>query len=243
MIIALPMAGRGSRFEGAGFEQPKPLIPVHDVPMFVKSLQSVKNLEYTLLAIIALQEHEERFEISAIIEKYNISNAKLILIPDVTKGQLCTVMALSDLLNTDEDLLVMGSDTIVVSDLGSHLKEHLKNCDGAISVFDLPGDRWSFAKTDERGNVIQVAEKVRISNHACTGLYYFKHSSIFKSLAEKMIAGNETTKGEFYVMPLYQKMIDLGMNIGISIAKEMWDLGTPEALNLYYQHFPDAHEH
>lgn len=31
--IVLPMAGRGSRFANAGYTLPKPLIPVHGVPM------------------------------------------------------------------------------------------------------------------------------------------------------------------------------------------------------------------
>lgn len=243
MIIALPMAGRGSRFEGAGFEQPKPLIPVHGLPMFVQSLQSIKKIEYSRLIVIALLEHEEKFGLSSIIENHQIKNAHLVLIPEVTKGQLCTVLEAKSCLETDEDLLVIGSDTIVVSDLGNDLKQHLLDFEGVISVFNLPGDRWSFAKTDETGRVVQVAEKERISDHACTGMYYFKSSKVFKKLAEEMIAHQETTKGEYYVMPLYQKMIDRGMKIGVSIAQEMWDLGTPEALNTYYQHFPELYEH
>ena len=31
--IVIPMAGRGSRFTKAGYNLPKPLIPVHGVPM------------------------------------------------------------------------------------------------------------------------------------------------------------------------------------------------------------------
>ena len=31
--IVLPMAGRGTRFSDAGYTVPKPLIPIHGVPM------------------------------------------------------------------------------------------------------------------------------------------------------------------------------------------------------------------
>ena len=31
--IVIPMAGAGSRFADAGYEEPKPLIPVHGRPM------------------------------------------------------------------------------------------------------------------------------------------------------------------------------------------------------------------
>ena len=33
LTIVIPMAGRGSRFADAGYELPKPLLPVHGVPM------------------------------------------------------------------------------------------------------------------------------------------------------------------------------------------------------------------
>jgi hypothetical protein len=44
-----------------------------------------------------------------------------------------------------------------------------------------------------------------------------------------MIRNKEKTRGEYYVIPVYNKMIASGMKVGISIAHEMWDLGTPEA--------------
>ncbi len=39
--IVLPMAGRGSRFANAGYTLPKPLIPVHGVPMIVLLMQDI----------------------------------------------------------------------------------------------------------------------------------------------------------------------------------------------------------
>ena len=39
----------------------------------------------------------------------------------------------------------------------------------------------------------------------------------------------QATKGEYYIMPLYNKLIVEGAQIGLSHAKAMWDMGTPEA--------------
>ena len=73
-----------------------------------------------------------------------------------------------------------------------------------------PGDRWSFARTDASGRVVEVAEKRRISELASTGLYYFSHADELVATAREMFANGETTRGEYYVMPVYQKYIARG---------------------------------
>ncbi len=65
----------------------------------------------------------------------------------------------------------------------------------------------SFAKTGEQGRVIAVAEKQRISDLASTGVYYFSDAKVFQKEAEQLIADKETTKGEYYVMPLYNRYL------------------------------------
>ena len=100
----------------------------------------------------------------------------------------------------------------------------------------MPGDRWSFARTDESGRVVEVTEKVRISEHASTGIYYFANGHQLVAIADEMIAHNERTRGEFYVMPVYQKYFERGWRVEISEASAMWDMGTPEALETFRSH-------
>jgi UDP-N-acetylglucosamine diphosphorylase / glucose-1-phosphate thymidylyltransferase / UDP-N-acetylgalactosamine diphosphorylase / glucosamine-1-phosphate N-acetyltransferase / galactosamine-1-phosphate N-acetyltransferase len=80
------------------------------------------------------------------------------------------------------------------------------------------------------GRVLEVAEKVRISDHASTGLYYFASGRELLTVADEMIAKQEMTNGEYYVIPVYQKYIQRGWRVQIAIASEMHDMGTPEAL-------------
>lgn len=230
MKVVLPMAGRGSRFAGGSYTTPKPLISVFNKPMFVWAWESLKNISSADLIIIALKEHEEQYHVSKLIYNFIGTDVKLVLLDDVTEGQLCTVLAAKEYINTHEDVLVISSDTIVVSDLQKHIHAKTPDCRGIISVADMPGDRWSFAHVNEKGIVDQVAEKIRISNHASTGLYYFSDGNEFLTTAEAMIANKEKTKGEYYVIPVYQKYIDKGLHVHISEAEEMWDLGTPDSL-------------
>lgn len=151
----------------------------------------------------------------------------------MTEGQLCTVMAAMPHMDMESDLLVASCDTYVVSDMAREIRQRPAECRGIISVADMPGDRWSFAQTDETGRVVRVAEKEQISSHASTGLYYFSRTREFVAVAEEMIEKGEKTRGEYYVSPVYQKYIERGWRTDISVARQMWDLGTPEALEAF----------
>jgi UDP-N-acetylglucosamine diphosphorylase / glucose-1-phosphate thymidylyltransferase / UDP-N-acetylgalactosamine diphosphorylase / glucosamine-1-phosphate N-acetyltransferase / galactosamine-1-phosphate N-acetyltransferase len=234
MVVVIPMAGRGSRYSNEGYEIPKPLIPVAGKPMILWALKSLAGLVVSRYIFVLLKEHEERFNVKELIRKSIQQNVEFVLLDDVTEGQLCTVLAAKELLEKDEDVLIASSDTLVENELNKDIKD--KHFEGIISVSNLTGDQWSFARTNESGQVVEVAEKVRISDHASTGLYYFRRASDLIFFGEQMLANKEKTRNEYYVIPLYQKMIEAGMPIGISIAKAMWDMGTPAAKENFEKH-------
>lgn len=237
------MAGRGSRFKEVGTPLPKPLISVHGKPMFAWALESLKNLQASEIIFIGLKQHDKEHGLSDLIKKVAGSNAKIILIEDVTEGQLCTVLAAKESIETEEDILIASSDTYIVSNLGKDIQNKPADSRGIISVANLPGIQWSFAKTDSTGKVIEVAEKVRISDYASTGLYYFSSGKEFVTIAEEMIRKKEKTRGEYYIIPVYQKYINRGWRIDISTAQEVWDMGTPAALSLFESHLKEGKGH
>jgi dTDP-glucose pyrophosphorylase len=238
MKVIVPMAGRGSRFKNVGEMTPKPLIPVLGKPMLYWALKSIDGIEYSQLVFIALKEHEVNFGLKTLLHELYGNNVTLILIDEVTEGQLCTVLAAEEHLNSSEDILITSSDTFVKSKIGEHISRKADDCAGLISVANLPGDRWSFAKVDETGRVTEVAEKRRISNYASTGLYYFANGYDFLTEAKRIIENKEKTQGEYYVIPVYQKLIERGLKIEISLADEVYDMGTPESLRQSLQGLP-----
>lgn len=233
MIAVMPMAGRGSRFSGSEYNRPKPLISVDGVPMFIRALASLDGIEFSRLIIIALKEHEEKYGIRNQVKEHLAYPVDFVFLDDVTEGQLCTINAARQWIDTPEDILIVSSDTIIVSDLNKTIAHRSDDCKGIISVIDIPGEQWSFAKTNDEGRVIEVAEKVKISNHASTGLYYFSSGAEFCFFTDEILQKKEKTRGEYYVMPLYTKYISQGHKIILSPATEMWDLGTPESLERY----------
>lgn len=227
MLLIIPMAGRGSRYANVGYTTPKPLIEINGKPMLYHAFQSVKDVPYEKVIFIALKEHEQTFGVSKLIKEQIVNNFELILLDDVTDGQLCTVLTASNFFKPNQSILIAASDSYIESNIAEEIKNTI--ADGLISVINLPGEQWSFAKTDETGRVIEVAEKTRISDYASTGIYYFKDAKLFERLAQHLIQQKETTKGEYYIMPLYNKLIAKGAQIELSHAKAMWDMGTPEA--------------
>ena len=233
MIVVVPMAGKGSRYSEKGYNMPKPLIKVAGKPMFLWALKSLEDIEYEKLIFIALKQHEQQYQISKSLNKYVEKSFELVLIDEVTEGQLCTVLKAKEFFKMDDDLLIIASDSFIKSKIGNDIVNKDPYTKGIISVINLPGDKWSFAKVDKEGNVTEVAEKCRISDHASTGLYYFSNPGDFLSASDRIIQYKEKTKGEYYVIPVYQKLIEKKAKIKISIASEMWDMGTPEAKEIF----------
>jgi len=236
MNIVMPMAGRGSRLAGWQQNTPKPLIQVAGKPMIAWAMESLRGLSATRLIFVALVEHEKQFGFINMLSRITRMPTEFVLLEETTEGQLCTVLAAKQWINTDEDLLIASADTLVRSNLGRDIQNQSIECHGLISVADLPGDHWSFARADRGGQVIEVAEKVRISDFASTGLYYFRSGSEFVAIGDEIIRNKEKNRGEFFVIPVYQKYIERGWTIMISRAMEAWDMGNPEAILEFENH-------
>lgn len=236
MIVVVPMAGRGSRYADKGFDVPKPLIKIAGKYMIQWALRSLEGVSYDQIIFVALKEHEIQFGISKILTETLGNKYELLLIDEVTEGQLCTVLVAKEYFLKRTDLLVIASDSLIKSNIGHEINHKANEVKGIISVINLPGDRWSFARTNELSEVVEVAEKVRISDNASTGIYYFSDVMEFLELAEDIITKREKTKGEYYIIPVYQRIIEKNEKVKISIAAEMWDMGTPEAKSVFEKH-------
>jgi len=233
MVVVVPMAGRGSRM--GQYSRPKPLIEIEGRLMVSWALESLADVVFSQLVFVALEEHERDYGVCRLLRSI-CPGSEVVLIPEVTEGQLCTVLKARDHLLPDEDLLVCPSDTFMVSNIGREIRDRSRDCHGIISVKDMPGDRWSFARTDGDGTVVEVAEKKRISDHASTGFYYFSSCLEFLSIADDIVRDQERACGEYYVIPVYQHLIGLGKRVTLSKAAEVYDMGSEVAKTAFEKH-------
>ena len=238
MNIVMPMAGRGRRFAEMGIDVPKPLIDVRGRPMYAWATESLPLELASRLIFICLQEHLLDRELADDIRsRYEQLRPLIIPLDEVTEGQACTVLKAAAWIDNDEPLLIYNADTYCRTALSKRLLDLPPQVSGLIGVFHAPGDKWSFARADARGRVLEVTEKRRISDWASTGLYYFRRGRDFVEHARRMIADNERSGGEFYVAPVYNRLIAAGAEILIDPAEVVWVLGTPEDLRHFHDHY------
>jgi dTDP-glucose pyrophosphorylase len=239
LTVVIPMAGRGQRFVDAGVSVPKPLIEVRGRPMYSWAVASIPPAIIDRLVFICLAEHLEAFPLAEDIEdRYDAFRPVVVSLDGVTEGQACTVLAAREHLDPAAPLVIYNADTYCVTGLEHHLGRLDPAVDGIIGVFEAPGDHWSFARVDDRGRVVETAEKRRISPWATTGLYHFSRAADFLEHTDAMVAADERTNGEFYVAPVYNRLIAAGARIEIDVALEVWALGTPEELARFEQEHP-----
>ena len=58
--IVIPMAGLGSRFKNANYDHPKPLIPVHGVPMIKLVVDNLRPNEEHRFIFVCQKQHDDR---------------------------------------------------------------------------------------------------------------------------------------------------------------------------------------
>lgn len=226
--VLIPMAGAGSRFADAGYSFPKPLIEIDGKPMIQVV---VENLALDANYIFVVQkEHRKKYNLDSMLNLI-APNCKIVEVDGVTEGAACTALLAKEYIDNDAPLFIANSDQYVEwNSLDFMYKMNENECDGGIVTFKSTHPKWSYAKTDDRGLITEVAEKNPISDDATVGFYYWKHGESFVEYAEDMIVLNQRVNNEFYICPVYNNAIRDGKHICKYEVEKMWGLGTPEDL-------------
>ena len=237
MNFLITMAGEGRRFREAGYALPKMLIEAKGKTLLEWSIDSLPLNLCSRLIFVAQQKHEDDFRLSEKIRSIygdRVKSMHFKLIDKLTRGQSETACLAKDLVDLSKPLLIFNIDTQFSS---SSLERNLlrKNIDGVLGAFYSLEPRFSFAALNDEDFVIKTAEKEVISSNALTGLYHFTYPKDFFEAAESAFAKNETTKGEFYIAPLYNYLIAKGRKLIVDVADEVNILGTPEELEFFLE--------
>lgn len=230
------MAGLGSRFRDAGYAFPKPLIDIKGKTMIEVVVDNLRPAVPHRFIFICQREHYEKFDLYNIFKNATGNNFDVVQLTGQTEGAACTVLAAIAHINNDNDLLIANSDQFVEGGTDAFLRAaRKKGADGLLMTFASSHPKWSYARTDKSGTVLEVAEKKVISKHATVGIYYFARGADFVESAESMIHKNIRYNNEFYVCPVYNEMLLAGKRIYIHEipAAKMHGLGTPEDLKQF----------
>ncbi|MEM9282361.1 MAG: capsular biosynthesis protein [Verrucomicrobiota bacterium] len=237
-MIVFPMAGASSRFLRAGYEVEKFRLRAHGLSLFTHAVSGFERYfeEEPFLFIHRGGERTRQF-IEQECEAMGLPNMAMVDLNSATRGQAETV-ALGLEANDccpSESLTIFNIDTFRPG-FSYPAEFSIDEIDGYLEVFSGEGEHWSFVlpsdENPEEQRVGSVAEKVRISSLCSTGLYFFREASSFLQKFEqvKALDRSRLQGGEYYVAPLYNDLIEEGLDIRYHLidASEVVHCGTPE---------------
>lgn len=215
-MIVISMAGRSSRFFDAGYTEPKYQLRAFGESLFAHSIRSFERyFDSSRFLFITLAQYSAADFVRAECRRLGIEDVEIVVLDELTRGQAETVQkGLAAVGTRAEPITIFNIDT---AEPGFVQPEFSKECDGYLDVFVGTGNNWSFAKpaTDGSNRVVETAEKRPISNLCSTGLYHFASSDDFLAAYQNQLDGGpkRLTRGEIYVAPLYNFLIESGKDI------------------------------
>jgi len=212
--IIIPMSGASLYETSADFIYPKILTEINNRTLLEYSQDIFTTLteEHKSLFIVPADKLT-KLALGNIIELISPS-AVIIPLQGMTKGAVCSSMMAIDEINLDEELIISSADHYINDDLQQVL-DYFRSleADAGVLTFESVHPKWSFAKANDEGFVVQTAEKNAISRNAIAGLYYFKKGSDFIEAAKELIRKDNSIDNNFYLSSSLNEMVLKGKKI------------------------------
>jgi dTDP-glucose pyrophosphorylase len=199
--VVMPMAGRGRRLEHLGH---KPLAMVNGKPMVQWAIESL-GIQGRYIFVV-----QKQFEpkLRPLLERLK-PGCVIISVDYLTDGAAQSVLLAREHIDNQLPLVTANCDQYLEWDAPAFMR----NADpsGTILTYTMEEKDGSFCILDDRGRVTRVAEKSVISKIGTVGVYYFGQGWHFVEAADRMIAKNIRVNNEFYILPVYNELIAMGI--------------------------------
>ena len=236
MIIIIPLGGIGERFKQNGYKTPKALIKILGKPILYYLLENLNIEKIDFICIPYNKEYSEyNFEQQLIKDFPNINFIFHKLSID-TEGAAETInIVLKTFTFQDKPVLCLDGDNFYTTDI---IK--IWNGENRIITFEDINNNpiYSYVKIEHQ-QVLDIVEKEKISNFACTGAYGFKSYKQLLKYTQEILDNKIKQKNEYYISTVIKKMLmDNHKFVYSVINNEIYHcLGTPFQLKLFYNKF------
>ena len=236
MNIIIPAAGAGQRFKDAGYELPKPFIPVHNKEILFHVLD---NLSYNENDTIFILYNNELSSFDTIInEKY--PHVITVNIEKKTKGAAETlfwgISKIKSMYEYNKKCLVIDCDTFYTENIVEKFRENEHNAVFyTVNTDKLP--IYSYIKMNGKNEILEIKEKVKISDNANTGAYGFADIEELYEFSKVIVENNICFQNEPYTSCVIDKMIqEKKIFEGIELTKDFVHiLGTPKQVTEFIE--------
>ena len=240
MDIIIPLGGKGERFSKQGYSLPKPLIPIGHKEMIRHVIDRLKVGKNDTISIF-YHEQLDQHNFSGFIRQH-YPHIHLIPIPFQTRGAVETLdfgmCHQPDLVDNERQCLLLDCDAFYTEDVIALARQH----ENGVFVFqetDLSQPaKFSYVSVDESQQVLDIAEKSRISSFANTGAYLFKNRKTLLTYTQKVLEQDFRFCHEFYTSCVIKYMLlDHHRFNAIELHPSSYiSLGTPEQVHHYLDH-------
>ncbi len=228
MKFILPVAGKGTRLRPHTHTKPKSLVQVAGKTVLEHIVERLLKVPAEELIFITDENGAQIEQFMA--EHFPDLNCSYIVQQERLGPAHAVALAASRIAEGD-DVLVVFSDTVFVTDL-ARIPELCRECDGLIYSKEVEDYQRFGVNVVERGLIVDMVEKpdTPVSRLAQVGLYYLKDGKRFMAYLEETIRSGEMVKGEFYLPPVFMRMIRDGMKFRAPEIDAWLDCGKPETL-------------
>ena len=252
MIVIIPIGGIGQRFKEKGYKKPKALIDVCGKPIISYLLDNLNTDKIDYIFIPYNKEYKKYIFEDFLIKQYPKIKFKFFCLENNTRGAAETInIFLHNIITNqirypismkdqkemfDKPILSLDSDSFYLCDIIN--KWNGENC--VFTVKDYSSNPiYSYIDVNDDNLLIDIKEKEKISDFACTGAYGFSSYYELYDYTNKIIKSNKKQKNEFYTSGVIKEMLDDGNNFNnVEILnKSFFSLGTPKQVNEYENPF------
>jgi NDP-sugar pyrophosphorylase family protein len=237
--IVVPMAGEGRRFVEAGYDVPKPLIPVAGLPMVVRAVRDLPRAER--LVFVVRSQHVRDFAIDQALRRH-VPGCRIVEVEGPTEGQACTVRLAADALASEGPVIVAACDN-------THLYDRAKldrlASDPAVEclVWTYRGDARVLADPRQHGWVRVHGDRVRevsckrpisatpLEDHAVSGFFSFRTARRMIDAIDAMVAADLRVNREFYMDVVPNLLVAEGHGVRVFEVDKYVGWGTPRDLD------------
>lgn len=237
--VLIPMSGQGTRYQKAGYNQPKPMIPVNGRPMIERLLEKIPS-EWPCVFVLA--ENHKSTGLKELLLQLR-PQAKIIFVPKHSEGPAFAIENSLSQLDPQKGVLISycdyglkwdpwdfanfvqstQCDTCLVSYRGFHA-HYLSPVPYAYSR--LEGELVRQVK--EKGSFTDQRE----NEYASCGAYYFREVSALKKALEFQKKNNLKINGEYYTSLTAEALLQMSPDAQGRVyeIEAFYQWGTPQDL-------------
>lgn len=235
-------SGAGQRFKDAGYDVPKPALPLSSRPVVEHALAGLPGDETVLVTRRDLADH------GAVAGLADRIGARLVSLPGLTEGQAVSALRGLEAVSSDVPVTVGACDAL--PSVGQDAVEAAlatAGTDGLIVWLARPyhaagrrPEQYGWAAVDARGLVTDTWLKARPADPGAgvmIGTFTFGSRDGGRRHIEALIADDERINGEFYLDSLVRRVAAAGQPVVGLVVDGFSSVGTPaeyEALR-YWQ--------